>query len=128
MPLNPAPYKIWEFDLSRARTDEPLGLSGTDIIVFKLTNPVEIRLDDIRNDKIPLTSCDPITPISIAGIPFKEIYLTNPSKKPLIFLKTKKLKGLYRDCKMNPRFLSRRAFRRAPRQAICTVLHDARGR
>jgi hypothetical protein len=84
MPLNPAPYKIWEFDLSVARRDEPLGLSGTDIIIFKLTNPVQIRLDDIRNDQIPLTSCDPISPINIVGIPFKEIYLTNEAKRGVL--------------------------------------------
>ena len=72
-----SPYKFWEFSLKAVRDNQPLGLSGTDLIIFKLTSPVSIRLDDIRNDPIPLTACDPITPINIIGIPFKEIYLTN---------------------------------------------------
>ncbi len=78
--MNSAPYKMWEFSFNQERKDVPLGLSGTDLIIFKLTDPVDIRLDDMRNDKIPLTSCDPISPINILGIPFKEIYLTNDER------------------------------------------------
>ena len=72
-----APYKIWEYSFNTARKNEPIGLSGTDLIIFRNTNPVLIRLDDIRNDEIPITSCEPTNPITITGIPFKEIYMTN---------------------------------------------------
>ncbi len=72
-----APYKIWEYSFNTPRKNLPMGLSGTDLIVFRNTNPVTIRLDDIRNDEIPITSCEPTNPIIISGIPFKEIYLTN---------------------------------------------------
>lgn len=75
--ITSSPYKIWSYSFNTARTNLPMGLSGTDLIVFRNTNPVLIRLDDIRNDEIPITSCEPTNPIIIAGIPFKEIYLTN---------------------------------------------------
>lgn len=79
--INPSPYKFWEYKLSPARTDERLGLSGTDLIIFKNTNTVEIRLDDIRNDKIPIGSASQITPVFISGIPFSDIWLTHPDYK-----------------------------------------------
>jgi hypothetical protein len=71
------PYRFWKYSLRTARTDEPLGLAGSDLIVYKNPSLVEIRLDDIRNDRIPIGACEPTTPITITGIPFKEIYLTN---------------------------------------------------
>jgi len=75
--ITPAPYRIWEYSFNTARQNEPIGLSGTDLIIFRNTHPILIRLDDIRNDEIPITACEPTSPIFITGIPFKEIYLTN---------------------------------------------------
>lgn len=75
-----SPYKIWEYSFDASRKNEPLGLSGTDLIIFRNTSPVLIRLDDIRNDEIPITACEPTNPIFITGIPFKEIYMTNEKK------------------------------------------------
>ncbi len=73
------PYKYWSYDLKIARTDERMGLSGCSLIIFYCSHPVEIRLDDIRADKIPIEACDQTNPVNITGIPFSEIWMTNPA-------------------------------------------------
>jgi len=77
MPVYVPGYTYWKYDLGIARTDEKLGLSGTNLIVYRNPVTVELRLDDIRNDKITIRPCDPTSPIIVPNIPFSEIWMTN---------------------------------------------------
>lgn len=84
MPFNEgyvaSPYKRISIDLKTARQNEPLGISGESLIIFKNPHNIGIRLDDIRNDIIPIGACEQSSPVYITGIPFKEVYLTNEAK------------------------------------------------
>ena len=77
MGIYSSPYRYWVYDLHIARNTEPLGLAGDALIVFRNPVPVELRLDDIRNDDIQIPACEPDNPVHITGIPFKEIWMTN---------------------------------------------------
>jgi len=74
-------YDFQTIDLSVARKDQPLGLSGTSLIIYRLTDPVSIKLNDRRFGSIQLTACDEINPINVSFIPFTEVYLTNNARQ-----------------------------------------------
>lgn len=74
-------YNFQIIDLSVARKDQPLGLSGSSLIVYRLTDPVSIKFNDRRFGSIPLTACDEINPINVSFIPFNEIFLTNDARQ-----------------------------------------------
>ena len=84
MPFNESyvvsPYKVVTADLKRARNNEPMGMAGQSLIVFKNPHNIGLRLDDIRNDIIPVGACNQDSPVHINGIPFKEIYMTNSAE------------------------------------------------
>lgn len=71
------PYKFFDYSLRVERNDERLGLAGTELIVFKNPTGIALRLDEIRNDKIFISACDQTNPVTISGIPFKEIWMSN---------------------------------------------------
>jgi len=81
-----SPYRVMEIDLNKERLNEPLGLSGQSLIIFKNPTNISLKLDDIRNDIIPIGACNQSQPIYINGIPFKEIYLTNDATGGILVL------------------------------------------
>lgn len=64
-------YTTFNIDLSKAHTDERYTFSGDQVIVTGCDNPVSIKLNDVRNDRVDL---DVIKQINS---PFNEFYITN---------------------------------------------------
>jgi len=87
-------YKLLEFDLSIARTDEKIIFYGDRIIIEDCPDSASIKLNDSNNSSIDLTKHDKVK------APFKAFYLTNASGSGTLKLQCG-TKGLFDLVKKN---------------------------